>query len=251
MSTGIRFPVDLPVPGRSGYGDTEEPTRSEFRPEVGMGRRRQKYRSTPRIFEVEWTFTQDQYTIFDTWWQETIQGGALPFDIQLLDDDETLSWFTVYWLEEYEAEVVGVMDWRVRGRLRATEATFGTTRPSGTDELNGSASITVAGTGDLLVSTSLRGAASIDITGTGRLKPIDMRGETTLLLTSATGGRIKVGVFRGAATIGVDATGQIEIGTIGYFPELSRQWMGMAWAPGLYAQDISAVTQAVSLEWME
>lgn len=246
MSTGIRFPVSLPVPGRPGYGDTEETTRSEFRPEVGMGRRRQKYRSTPRIFEVEWTFKQAQYEQFDAWWQNVLQGGALPFDIQLLDNSETLSWFTVYWLGEYEAEVVGVMDWRVRGRLRATAATFGTTRASGTDELGGRATLAVTGVADILVSTALRGAASIGATGTGRLKLPDMRGETTLLLTSATVGKIKVGFFRGAATIGVDATGQLE-----NVPALSRQWMGMAWAPNLPAQDISAAAQAVSLAWME
>lgn len=255
MSTGIRFPVDLPPPSREGYGDEFEETRSKFAPEVGAARRRQRTRATPRLFSVQWAFDQDQYQTFDKWWQYVIQGGALPFDIQLLDDDATLTWFTVYFMGDYDAEVVGVMDWRVRGTLRAIDVTFGTTRAPGTDELLGRAAVGVtAATGKLLITRALRGAANVGLQNAeGHLLLPPLEGEATVGLYSATRGKLGPFPFRGEITVGIsDATGLLVIGVVNYYPELSRQWQNLDWFGRVGgSEDINTEPAAVSREWME
>lgn len=251
MTTGIRFPVDLPLPSRD-YADEDEASRTAFEPEIGTARRRQKYRATPRLFEVSFDFTQAQYAIFDVWWQNTIRGGELPFDVLLLDADETPTWFTVHWVGEYEAEVVGVMDWRVRGTLRAVEGTFGTTRPSGTDELRGIANLEVSARGDLLISKKLRGIASLDVVGTGRLNTgARLFGIAELGIYFATRAKFGSLPLRGLATLDVTGTAVLYIAVVNSYTGESRTWQRMDWFGTGAAEDVSVATTGRQRAWME
>lgn len=253
MSTGIRFPVDLAPPDRDGYGDEFEDTRGKFAPEIGANRRRQRMRATPRTFTVQWTMSQADYHIFDVWWQNTIKGGAMPFDILLLDDDETLTWFTAYWVGEYDAEIVGVMDWRVRGTLRTIAETFGTVRPSGTDELKGQAAIGIgAATGDMLIAKVLKGTATVGLaTVEGHLSLPPLHGSAEVGMYSQPTAKFGPMPFHGSAAVGLaGAEAQIPIVYLTFYPELSRQWQDLDWVGSIAAQDINGEPGVPSREWM-
>jgi hypothetical protein len=186
MATGISFPSDLPVPDREGYGDQFEESRVSTEMEVGTKRWRMKTRTVPRIFNVQWTLSQDEFHVFDNWWQDSIRGGELEFDIQLSDDMVGLTWYTVRMLTKYSAKYLedGVPYWNITSKLRAVNDTFGTTRVSASAELRGRIRPTVAVTGKLLVYSQLRGRIYLS---------------TTLRAAFAVGpmiGRCTVGLYR-------------------------------------------------------
>ncbi len=173
MPTGIRFPIDLKDQGpeRSGFSDTYEETRSRVEMEIGAARTRNLMRSTPRLFEVSFTFNYNEYNVFDNWWQNTILGGLHTFDIQLLDELDELVWFTVRWIGKYKASIDPSNNWVVTGSLRSEDESF-EDRPPGTDELRGKTKITTKATGKIKIGKTVRGSATVELTGVGRLTPL-------------------------------------------------------------------------------
>lgn len=212
MPTGIRFPSQLRVPDREGYNATFEETRSVVDMEAGPARRRNKYRRPPQLFDLQWTFNQADFTVFDIWWQDTIGGGTREFDIQLLDDDETVVWYTVTAKGEYKAEVSEVMDWRVTLRVKALGANFGPVRPAGTDELMGLAEVGVTARGMLLIPKVLRGSTSVGITAQARFSLPPLRGAASVGLFRLPRARFGAFPLRGAAAVGVTASGALQVG---------------------------------------
>lgn len=201
MPSGVVFPINLPVVSRPGHGDMFEEIRSSFEPEIGVSRRRNRMRVAPRIFELQLDLSQDEYQIFDLWWQDTIKAGELEFDIQLLNDDNVLVWYTVNVLEEYSADVTKTMDWLVSFKVRAKLDHFGITRDPGTSELLGTADIGLtSAAGALQVYTPFYGTVTLDLTATGEFN-------ITGLLSSA-----EVGMYwlpRGTLLISLAGSGSI------------------------------------------
>lgn len=239
VPTSIRFPPDLRLPDREGYGDADEETRTEFQPSTGAIRRRHKFRTAPRVFDVRWTFTQQEYYIFDFWVQNTIDGGALPFDIQLIDDDETIVWYTVTAVGEFKYQILeaeGELRYQVSWRLRARKASFGEIRAPGTDELRGTAFPGLTTYGTLLVYTPLRGRP-----GTGS-------GSGNVGVRSAKA-RLNLPPLRGSIDVGMYSLPRARFAVPN--PELSRQWQNLDWmSGGLASQDINTVAEAVQREWL-
>lgn len=213
MPAGIVFPTNLPVVSRPGHGDMFEEIRSAFEPEIGVSRRRNLMRKAPRIFDIQLDLSQAEFQEFDFWWQDTIKGGEEDFDIQLLNDDDTLVWYTVHVLEEYSADVTKTMDWLVSFKVRAKLDHFGTVRVSDTDQLMGAASIGVASaTGALKVSTPFYGIGTVGVTAPAKFTVIGLRGTNEVGMYWLPRGRLGVG-FGGATTVGIDtARGQLEVG---------------------------------------
>lgn len=187
MPTGIRFP--LPQPGS--IADTYDETRSSVDMEAGPARVRNKMRTAPRVFDVQWLMSQSAYETFDRWWQFTIKGAEREFDVQLLDDDETLVWYTARWIGEYSASINSERyEWTVSGKLRALGDSF-LVRPSGTDELQGRASVGMTARGELrAVGVRLYGRASVGISAIARLDSLP---------------------FYGSASVGISARGSLGI----------------------------------------
>lgn len=258
MSSSVRFPAELMPPTTDGYGDSFEESRQKFSPEIGQSRRRLRTRRVPRRFNVQWTFSQDEYQVFDKWWQNSIAGGSIPFDIQILDDVVGLTWYTVYWIGEYQANIVDGMNWSVSGVLQAKEPTFGATRPSGTDELRGLSDIGIlSSSGYLLIGKVLRGLANIEVTPSARFLLPALYGSSTVGMFQLPSGKLAPFPVRGSASVGVEsATGLLEIGVVSYFPELSRQWQGLSLFSKTGSQtDLrdpsDASISAVKRDWME
>jgi len=204
MPSAIRTPETLGIPMRNGFGDTYEENRTLFNPEIGASRRRRVMRTSPRLFDVSWTFSQDQFTTFDKWWQEDIKGGIELFDIQLMDDDASVVWFTVRAIGEYSSEVSQTNVWTVRLRIRAMDLHFGSYRDPGTDNIRGMTSIGVSASGALQVDRVLRGASTIGISSaTLRPKTLPLYGSTSIGMYSLPKGQLS-GVFYGSASIGLN-----------------------------------------------
>jgi hypothetical protein len=241
----------LPIPDREGYSDTFEDGRSVFEFQAGAVRRRNKYRKSPILVGVQWSLTQTEYTVFDTWHQFTIAGGALEFDIQLLDDDDELVWYTVRGIGQFTYEILdpqGPLCYCVKWQLRLMEESFGTDRPSGTDDLRGSASVGITTSGAILVYTPIRGRAIIDVTAVNRFAPV-LFGRTTVGLTPRA--RFEPRPTYGKAQITVVPVATFTPPVINYYPELSRQWQNLDWlSDGLSSGDISGNSIVVRREWL-
>lgn len=208
MATGIRVPPNILPPDREGYSDTYESTRSNVPMEIGPARVRNRMRAAPRIFNIKWTLSQEVYSIFDIWWQETILGGDLEFDIQLLDDTDTLVWFTVRWIEgTYKAEISEAGKWSVTGAIRTISDSFAT-RPAGTDELNGRSKPGIVAKGFLQIAVALHGRASIDLDTIAAPRNMPFYGRSYLKLSKANG-RLTPKPFYGRTVFDLDALGQL------------------------------------------
>lgn len=176
MPASLRTPSALHQPDRDGYSDTYEETRSRVEMDTGPARVRNKTRSAPRIFSVTWRLTNDLYSVFDRWWENDLKGGSLDFDTQLIDADETLTWFTLRVLDGvYRAQVIGDgQGWLVTTTVRALGPSF-LYRPSGTDELESNAVYQYNAPGELFVPKVLRGIRDVEFTGSGTLAFLPLR----------------------------------------------------------------------------
>jgi hypothetical protein len=204
---GIRIPPDVPVPDREGHDNSFEDHRTEFQPVTGAIRRRAKYRSVPETYSVQWTLTFEEFSAFDYWYQYTIRGGELPFDLQLLDDDATLTWYTARGVGPISYEIIdpqGVIGYVIKWKLRVLGGDHGTFRPSGTDQLRGATSVGVTTAGNLFSYTPFHGRASSGISATARIAPV-LGGRTTVGVSARAyldvlGGFTLVGMERNRAT---------------------------------------------------
>ncbi len=225
MATGIRFPVELPLPLRDGYGIDFEETRKRVQPEIGSARQRRQFRTEPRLEKLVWLFTQEQFHQFDLWWQDTIQSGAREFDVLLTDLGVGTVWFTARWSGDYEASIDNSSyTWKVSATFRLIGAPF-TERASGTDELIGRSLLTLTGKGNLEVEKLMQGRTTLELTAKGRLN--GSGGFPVALLTITGTGRIPIGAMRGRALIGVTAVADFQLEPV------PRVWMGIvAWRTG-------------------
>lgn len=231
MSASIRIPTELPAPDRASYGDRFHSHRSEWIPEIGGVRRRQKYRRTPRTFDVQFTLDQVQYQIFDLWYQNDIRGGELSFDLQMLDDHADLMWYTVQGRTPYSfersdnGEPVYVIKWQV---TTLDDGFY--VRPARTDELQGYADVGVDdATAAILITRALMGTAEVGVETSSRFSLIPLQGLAEIGMYSLPTARFE----------------------IPYYPELSRHWQRLNWIHGISAQDVNTNADVVSRAWME
>lgn len=212
MATGIRIPPQVPPPLRDDYSDTYEESRTAVDMDAGAPRTRNKMRTAPRLFTVSWHMTAAVYKVFDIWFAETVAGGAREFDIQLLDDSETLVWYTATFEKgSYRAAVEDGGNWRVSATLRAVGDSF-PTRPPGTDELRGVAALDLtAPRGLLVIQKVLFGSTTLGIgEGTrGVLKPVPLYGRAVLDLSGR--GKLYPRPLYGRATLSLTATGAPQV----------------------------------------
>ena len=189
MASGIQIPDELGPPNRGGYEDTYEETRSDVPMDIGPSRMRQLFSVTPRLFNVSWEWTPLQYGIFEQWWQESIGAGIAEFDIQLLDNNEILKWFTCTFAEgKFSANITRGQVWNVSARLRTIEPSFAVRLPT-TDKLNGRANLKfVRARGYLPRPVQMYGAASFGPkVRSAFLPPVEMSGRAKLGVRDAYG----------------------------------------------------------------
>lgn len=224
MPTEIRAPLTLPLPVGNSLRDSAEESRSEVQMEVGVSRRRNRYRVTPRVFELLWDVTLDQYQDFDNWYQYTIEGGSKPFDVQFVDELDVVAWRTVYAIGEYSAKLMDGYSWQIRMTVRSITDPF-YARSSGTDELRSLCSLKVVATGNLQVLKVLRGAASIGIKSAKTyVLPNPMGGFIELKLTAP--GFIRPKPVWGVAGLYLTTSGRLnDMGD----PSLVLQFDGVSW----------------------
>lgn len=160
MPTALRFPVELNPPDRVGYSEEFRTNQRRHAMEIGVPRRRRTHANLPTIILAEWTMTLADYAFFDRWFQDIINGGDLPFDLEIDDGAGGLVWQTVRSYERWQAtRPKGRANWIVSWKLRTIGDRFAD-RPLGTDELNARNTITHIGRGALSRLTYLYGRAT-------------------------------------------------------------------------------------------
>lgn len=176
MSSPNRLPEVLPLPQRDSLSATFEQVNSRTEMDLGAPRQRRMRSTAPRHFSVSLLLTAMQFQQFEYWFQNSIKGGSLVFDMQLLDDDNTLVWYTVNVIGEYTYQNVGTASdqWMVRMTVRSKLPSF-TTRDSGT-ELIGRIDVGTELQGNLYVPFTMRGAVSVGTELQGLIRTTAMRG---------------------------------------------------------------------------
>jgi hypothetical protein len=104
--------------------------------------------------------TPDQYRIFDIWFEESSGAGVREFDIQVLDRNEVLRWFTCTFVNStYTANIVDGAKWTVTAKLRSIAPSFPVRLPL-TDQLHGRASFSFSAKAALPKPVILHGRAA-------------------------------------------------------------------------------------------
>lgn len=212
MASGIRTPVEVGLPSSESYGDTYEETRSRTEMDTGSPRMRNKMRTAPRLFDVSWKLTQADYQAFDSWFQDTIKGGLMEFDIQLLDDTEDLVWYTARFVDgTYTATIDAWDNWIVSGTVRALGDPFEVRVPA-TDEIEGRVAFRMTNTGAMVVGKALFGRSSLGLTSArGAFRPPVIYGRGTMKINYGKGNLQTREPWYGRASISLT-------GTKGYLP---------------------------------
>lgn len=177
MSSPNRLPEALPLPQRDTLSTTFEQVNGRTVMEIGAARQRRLRSIAPRLFSVSLVLNAPQFQQFEYWYQNSIKGGALVFDMQLLDDDNTLVWYTVNIVGQYTYENIGTADtqWLVRITVRSTLPAF-SVRDPGT-ALIGRIDVGTELLGNLSVPFVMRGMVSVGTELQGAIRSQSMRGQ--------------------------------------------------------------------------
>lgn len=222
MPTEILFP-DISLQLRDSVRDLFEETRSKIPMETGSHRTRRWNRTAPRIYELSWDMSQEEFALFDEWYQYTINGGDLPFDIPIQDDLGDQAWLTAQGVEDYEATCINGFDWQVSWKIRSVQPIFYGRVPL---PFSGRGQIGVRGFGQLQVLKPLYGRASIDVTGEVFVPPPPPAGKGVIGITAR--GMLLPRPLWGASVVEVVATGRLlELGE----SSLVLQFDDVAWTP--------------------
>lgn len=117
----IDFPAGLPRPLRNGYGlnHVSPLMRSEL--QSGRARQRRKYTSVPSIASVSWLLTQQEATIFESWFRYDIVDGSEWFNA-VLRTPMGLQPYECRFVDMYSGpELVGITHWRFSANLEIRE----------------------------------------------------------------------------------------------------------------------------------
>lgn len=181
MSSPIRLPAIISIPQRDSFTDGFEFANLRTQFEIGAPRSRRMRTLAPRLFSVTFVCDAQQFQEWEYFYQDTIKGGSLPFDILLLDDDNSYVWFTVNTVGDYTYNNVGTAydRWNVVVALRSKYPSF-STRDPGTSELGGLASVGADIFGGLHIPYVMKGLSSIDVLLEGKIASDPMRGLITI-----------------------------------------------------------------------
>lgn len=215
MSSSIRIPESTPLPDRDTFQSNFESSTKTMPMEIGGARQRRMRSIAPRRWTLKITMSTVQYQEFDYWFQNAINGGASLFDMQLLDDDQTLVWYTVNALDGYGFENVAndADTWIITMTVRSKLPSF-TDRVPGTNDLHGDAELGISSAGVLHVPYTMRGAASLGLSAQTRLGSPRMQGRTDMGVVLA--GTFQHEFFQGRAQITLTASGTFNTAHVMY-----------------------------------
>jgi hypothetical protein len=114
----ITLPDGFPAFLVAGHAIEEDSVYSQVRMGTGHGRTRPRWTAVERVASVSMVLEADQLEEFDTWFEEDLEAGSLPFAAQIANQgagDRKL-WWTATWLE-MQIELMHNGRGRVTGRL--------------------------------------------------------------------------------------------------------------------------------------
>lgn len=117
----IQYPEGLPRPLREDYGFT--PTSGLIRTQMQSGRSRQRrqFASVPTSTPVSWLFDATQAQLFESWYEEVLQGGSQWFEMEFKTPQGIMP-YRARFVEGYTGPtMVTVSHWRFRAVLELFE----------------------------------------------------------------------------------------------------------------------------------
>jgi hypothetical protein len=113
------FPPALPAALVAGHGFQPVPNARQRERDQGEVRLRPRYRSSPEVCSASWLFDQDQFDAFHDWFEDELQAGSLDFDVRVQHrgTEYGTTWYTAVFLQDYAAEVLHPMLYRVTAPL--------------------------------------------------------------------------------------------------------------------------------------
>jgi hypothetical protein len=75
LPTGVRPPLAIP------HGRGDEPLYGNVPYALGVARRRRLRSRAPQTATLQWRLPLAQLVLWDTWYEDTLQAGALAFDV--------------------------------------------------------------------------------------------------------------------------------------------------------------------------
>lgn len=92
--------------------------------DTGESRIRSRYSTVPEQLHVGWILPlQEQFDVFDEWYEEDLASGTLNFDLQI-DNRGTateFTWYTCQFEGDYRCEVLDPFGYQIRATLRLVE----------------------------------------------------------------------------------------------------------------------------------
>lgn len=105
----VDFPPELPCVLRENYSFQHEQRTLTTSLNGNPKAYRAFNKNAPRLYSVQWQFTQDEFQIFHYWFEVTAMLGAASFRLQLRDEDG---------LAEKVVRFVGIFGWELLGNNR-------------------------------------------------------------------------------------------------------------------------------------
>lgn len=156
MASIREFPPALPAALVAGHGFQPVPNARPRDRDQGEMRLRPRYRSSPEVCSASWLFDQDQFDAFHDWFEDELQAGALDFDVRVQHrgTEYGTTWYTAVFAQDYAAEVLHTLLYRVTAPLVLREL-IGPVRVPPTVQALGRASFSGgAGMGEAALSAS-------------------------------------------------------------------------------------------------
>lgn len=112
----ITYPAKLPSPLLAGYSirPTENVIRTEM--ESGYARQRRRFRTSPTRIPVKWIMTEAQYAVFDSWYLNDADEGAVWF-VMPLKTAIGVEPHTCRFVTQYVASAISCEWWEITAEL--------------------------------------------------------------------------------------------------------------------------------------
>ena len=110
------WPSSLPDPVRTGYTIKRNTQVIRTDMETGIPRQRRRFTAPLDVIAVTWIFSDSEFTTFENFVNNDINGGADWFDCDLKDGQGVRTMEVRFMGGTYEAKLVG-MDWQVDAHL--------------------------------------------------------------------------------------------------------------------------------------
>jgi hypothetical protein len=120
MTDYTRYPTILPLPQLIGAAPKRQSGVVRVPMENGTTRNRRRFRGQPARASLRILYTSAQLQVFESWVDNLIDGGALPFTFPVLTSSGVID-HTVKMIDDYTPKVISPNRWEVNVQIEITD----------------------------------------------------------------------------------------------------------------------------------